>query len=43
MNSSTLEPLKVIKYSYYEKNKLIRLNYQKKYYQTNKEKIKKYT
>jgi len=29
--------------SYYEKNKNVRLNYQKKYYQENKEEIKKYT
>ena len=29
--------------TYYEKNKHVRLNYQKKYYQENKEDIKKYT
>lgn len=29
--------------SYYEKNKNVRLNYQKQYYQENKEEIKKYT
>jgi hypothetical protein len=29
--------------TYYEKNKRVRLNYQKKYYQENKEDIKKYT
>ena len=29
--------------TYYEKNKHVRLNYQKKYYQENKEEIKKYT
>ena len=29
--------------SYYEKNKNVRLNYQKAYYQENKEDIKKYT
>jgi hypothetical protein len=29
--------------TYYEKNKNVRLNYQKKYYQENKEDIKKYT
>lgn len=29
--------------SYYEKNKEVRLNYQKQYYQENKEQIKKYT
>lgn len=29
--------------SYYEKNKNVRLNYQKQYYQENKEDIKKYT
>jgi len=47
MNTLTLdnETIKnsVPKFSYYEKNKLIRLNYQKQYYKTNKEKIKKYT
>jgi hypothetical protein len=45
--SSTLEPLKSkisnIKSSYYEKNKPIRLHYQKEYYKSNKDKIKKYT
>jgi hypothetical protein len=29
--------------TYYEKNKHVRLNYEKKYYQENKEDIKKYT
>ena len=29
--------------TYYEKNKHVRLNYQKSYYQENKEDIKKYT
>ena len=29
--------------TYYEKNKLVRLNYQKAYYRENKEDIKKYT
>ena len=29
--------------TYYEKNKHVRLNYQKKYYQENKEEIKRYT
>jgi hypothetical protein len=29
--------------TYYEKNKHVRLNYQKQYYQDNKEDIKKYT
>jgi hypothetical protein len=29
--------------TYYEKNKHVRLNYQKKYYQENKEDIKRYT
>jgi hypothetical protein len=29
--------------TYYEKNKHVRLNYQKQYYQENKEDIKKYT
>ena len=29
--------------TYYEKNKNVRLNYQKAYYQENKEDIKKYT
>lgn len=29
--------------SYYQKNKMIRLNYQKNYYQENKNRIKKYT
>jgi hypothetical protein len=29
--------------SYYEKNKDVRLHYQKQYYQENKEQIKKYT
>jgi len=29
--------------TYYEKNKDIRLNYQKQYYQENKDKIKSYT
>ena len=29
--------------TYYEKNKNVRLNYQKAYYQKNKEEIKKYT
>ena len=29
--------------TYYEKNKLVRLNYQKAYYRENKEEIKKYT
>jgi hypothetical protein len=29
--------------TYYEKNKKVRLNYQKKYYQENKEDIKKYS
>jgi len=29
--------------SYYEKNKTIRLNYQKQYYQVNRDRIKKYT
>jgi hypothetical protein len=28
--------------TYYEKNKNVRLNYQKQYYQENKEEIKKY-
>jgi hypothetical protein len=29
--------------TYYEKNKLVRLNYQKAYYRENKEEIKRYT
>jgi len=29
--------------TYYEKNKLVRLNYQKAYYRENTEEIKKYT
>ena len=29
--------------TYYEKNKLVRLNYQKAYYRKNKEDIKRYT
>ena len=29
--------------TYYEKNKLVRLNYQKAYYRENKEDIKQYT
>jgi phosphotransacetylase len=29
--------------TYYEKNKLVRLNYQKAYYRENTEKIQKYT
>jgi hypothetical protein len=29
--------------TYYEKNKNVRLNYQKQYYQENREEIKKYT